>query len=67
VLAVIPTIAAAVVARLAAFAHRRPYGLVIQDLIGPPATQSGVVGGHWIVGVVARARSRSPATPRVSA
>ena len=54
-LAVIPTIAATVVARLAAFAHRRPYGLVFQDLIGLAATQSGVVGGHRIAGVVARA------------
>jgi len=50
-----PTLTGAVLARAAAGAYRRPYGLVFQDLQGPGAMQSGVEGGRRIASLVERA------------
>lgn len=47
-----PTLAGAVLARVAASRYRRPYGLVFQDLQGPGALQSGVEGGRRIATLV---------------
>jgi colanic acid biosynthesis glycosyl transferase WcaI len=55
IVGVSPTLAGAVLARLAASAYRRPYGLVFQDLQGPGALQSGVEGGRRIAALVERA------------
>ena len=45
VIASTPSLSGAVVARLLARRWRVPYGLVVQDLVGPGAAQSGVPGG----------------------
>ena len=55
IVGVSPTLTGAVLARFAAGAYRRPYGLVFQDLQGPGALQSGVVGGRRIATLVERA------------
>ena len=55
IVGVSPTLTGTVLARFAAFAYRRPYGLVFQDLQGPGALQSGVEGGRRIASVVERA------------
>lgn len=58
VVGVVPTLAAAALARLAGVVHRRPYGLIFQDIVGLAATQSGIEGGHRIAGVVGRGELR---------
>ena len=55
IIGVSPTLTGAVLARIAAVAYSRPYGLVFQDLQGPGALQSGVVGGRRIASLVERA------------
>jgi GT2 family glycosyltransferase/glycosyltransferase involved in cell wall biosynthesis len=55
IIGVSPTLAGAVLARVAAGVYRRPYGLVFQDLQGPGALQSGVEGGRRIATLVERA------------
>jgi GT2 family glycosyltransferase/glycosyltransferase involved in cell wall biosynthesis len=55
IIGVSPTLTGAVLARVAAGAYRRPYGLVFQDLQGPGALQSGVEGGRRIASLVERA------------
>jgi GT2 family glycosyltransferase/glycosyltransferase involved in cell wall biosynthesis len=54
IIGVSPTQTGAVLARVAAGAYRRPYGLVFQDLQGPGALQSGVEVGRRIASVVER-------------
>lgn len=51
IVAIVPSLSAGLVARLAASRFRAPYGILFQDLMGPAAAQSGVPGG----GRVARA------------
>jgi GT2 family glycosyltransferase/glycosyltransferase involved in cell wall biosynthesis len=55
IIGVSPTLAGAVLARVAAGVYGRPYGLVFQDLQGPGALQSGVEGGRRIATLVERA------------
>ena len=55
IIGVSPTLAGAMLARMAAGIYRRPYGLVFQDLQGPGALQSGVEGGRRIATLVERA------------
>jgi glycosyltransferase involved in cell wall biosynthesis len=50
-----PSLAAGVLARVAAHAYRVPYGLIFQDLMGLAARQSGVAGGDRVAAVVRRA------------
>ena len=44
VLGFLPSVAAASLGALAARAYRRPYGLIVHDLVGPGAQQSGMAG-----------------------
>jgi glycosyltransferase involved in cell wall biosynthesis len=53
VLGFIPSLAAGALTAIAGTVYRRPYGLVIHDLVGPGARQSGLAGN-----VVARGVSR---------
>jgi colanic acid biosynthesis glycosyl transferase WcaI len=55
ILGISPTLAAASLARTASLVHGRPYGLVLQDLQGRGAAQSGVAGGARIARFVERA------------
>jgi colanic acid biosynthesis glycosyl transferase WcaI len=50
-----PSLAAGMLARTASIAYRVPYGLIIQDLMGLAARQSGVVGGDRVASAVRRA------------
>lgn len=50
VIGVIPTFSGGVLAAATAAAHRRPYGLLIQDVMGSAADQSGVRGGSRVAG-----------------
>jgi glycosyltransferase involved in cell wall biosynthesis len=52
VLAVVPTLGAAVQARLAARRFGVPYGILFQDLSGRAAEQSGISGGGKVARVV---------------
>ena len=53
VLGFIPSVAAASLGALAGRVYRRPYGLIVHDLVGPGAQQSGMAGQR-----VSRAVSR---------
>lgn len=48
VLGIVPNVASGAVAALAARRYRVPYGLVVQDLVGQAALQSGIRGGGGI-------------------
>jgi colanic acid biosynthesis glycosyl transferase WcaI len=50
-----PSLAAGMLARTASIAYRVPYGLIIQDLMGLAALQSGVAGGDRVASAVRRA------------
>ena len=54
VIASTPSLSGAVAARCLARRWRVPYGLVVQDLVGPGAEQSGMRGGDRVAGVVSR-------------
>jgi colanic acid biosynthesis glycosyl transferase WcaI len=54
IVAIVPSQADAVVARIAATVYRRPYGIVFQDLMGVAATQVGAAGETRAGGAVAR-------------
>ncbi len=55
VLGVIPALSSGLVARIAHRYHRCPYGLLIHDLMGKAAEQSGVEAGHRVANLVAEA------------
>jgi colanic acid biosynthesis glycosyl transferase WcaI len=57
VLGVTPTLAGAATARLLASRHRAPLGLIVQDLVGAAATQSGIRGGGLLAGKVVAAEA----------
>jgi glycosyltransferase involved in cell wall biosynthesis len=52
VLGVVPSLSGGLLARLAARRFRVPYGLILQDLMGPAAEQSGVRGGGQVASAV---------------
>ena len=52
VVGVIPSLGGGVIAAERARRHRVPFGLVIQDLMGPAAAQSGIPGGGVAAGPV---------------
>lgn len=52
VIGVIPSLAAGVHAAAAARLHGRPHGIIVHDLLGRAATQSGVAGGARVAGAV---------------
>ena len=52
VLGMIPPLSGAVLAAAAGRLYRRPYGLVVQDVVGAAAEQSGVSGGARVAGAV---------------
>jgi colanic acid biosynthesis glycosyl transferase WcaI len=52
VIGVIPSLAAGVHATAAGRLHRRPYGIIVHDLLGRAATQSGVAGGTRVAAAV---------------
>ena len=52
VLGVVPSLSGGLLARLAARRFRVPYGLILQDLMGPAAKQSGVRGGGQVASAV---------------
>ncbi len=53
-----PSLAGGVIAAVAAARYRAPYGLVLQDLMGQAAEQSGVSGGARVAGVVRKVELR---------
>jgi colanic acid biosynthesis glycosyl transferase WcaI len=52
IIGVIPSLAAGMHAAAAARLHRRPHGIIVHDLLGRAATQSGVAGGARVAGAV---------------
>ena len=50
VLGVVPSLSGGVSAALHAARHKVPFGLVVQDLMGPAAAQSGIPGGQFASG-----------------
>ena len=55
VLGVIPALSSGIAARMAARYHRCPYGLLVHDVMGRAATESGVEGGAQVAKLVTRA------------
>jgi glycosyltransferase involved in cell wall biosynthesis len=51
VLAVIPNLSGGVLGAALAALHRCPFGVIVQDLTGPAAAQSGMPGGGRVAGV----------------
>ena len=45
VVGVVPSLSGGLLARIEARRYRCPYGLIVQDLMGPAAAQSGISGG----------------------
>ena len=52
VVGVTPSLSGAVLARVMASRFRVSYGLIVQDLVGPGALQSGMSGGERVAGLV---------------
>ncbi len=48
ILAVVPTLSGAVLARVFASRFRTPYGIIFQDMMGRSAAQSGIAGGRHV-------------------
>lgn len=61
VIGVIPSLAAGIHAATAARLHRSPHGIIVHDLLGRAAAQSGVAGGQRVAAAV---RSAELATVR---
>ena len=57
ILGIVPSLSGAVLARLIGQRLGAPYGLLFQDLMGPSASQSGMVGGSAVAGVTTRAEA----------
>ncbi len=51
VLGIVPSLSGGFLARLAAWRYRVPYGLILQDLMGRAAEQSGISGGARVAGL----------------
>jgi len=51
VIGVVPSLSGGMLALLAAKQNRAPLGLIIQDLMGPAAAQSGYRGGRLVAGI----------------
>lgn len=54
VVGVVPSLGGAALARLFAARWRAPYGVIVQDLMGPAAKQSGMPSGGRVAGAIAR-------------
>jgi colanic acid biosynthesis glycosyl transferase WcaI len=54
VIGVIPSLSGGLLARLASTRWHVPYSLIVQDLMGPGAAQSGMAGGRQVTRAVAR-------------
>lgn len=50
VVGVVPSLSGGMAAAAHAFRHRVPFGLIVQDLMGPAAAQSGIPGGRTASG-----------------
>src|SRR4029453_7010883 len=55
ILGVVPTLSGGVLARMLAKTYRVPYGLLFQDLMGPAAQQSGLVGSSRVASAITTA------------
>jgi colanic acid biosynthesis glycosyl transferase WcaI len=64
VVGVVPSLGGAALARLFAARWHAPYGVIVQDLVGPAAAQSGMPSGGRVAGVIARLESWSLARAR---
>lgn len=58
VIGVVPSLSGGLMARIEARRYRCPYGLIVQDLMGPAAAQSGITGGSAVAGATQRLESR---------
>lgn len=67
ILAVVPTLSDAVLARLLASRFGVPYGMIFQDMMGPSATQSGIAGGGRVAAVTSRIEAWTARRARVVA
>lgn len=67
VIGVSPSLSGGVVAAATAAFTRRPYGLIVQDLVARAASQSGVPGGGKIAGVLERLELRLARSARGTA
>lgn len=51
IVAVVPTLGSAIIARVLARLFHTPYAIVFQDLVGRSARQSGIAGGQRVAGM----------------
>lgn len=57
VLGVVPSLSGGVLARVEARRYGCPYGLIVQDLVGPAAAESGISGGSSVAAATTRLES----------
>jgi len=50
VIGVVPSLSGGVLAKVEAARYKCPYGLILQDLMGPAAAESGIAGGSAVSG-----------------
>jgi colanic acid biosynthesis glycosyl transferase WcaI len=58
ILGIVPALSSGLLARAAAARHRVPYGLLVQDLMGNAADQSGVRGGERVARLIRSVEGR---------
>jgi colanic acid biosynthesis glycosyl transferase WcaI len=59
IIGVVPSLGGAAIARLFARRWGIPYGVIVQDLMGRAASESGIKGGRRVAGVIAKAEGWS--------
>jgi colanic acid biosynthesis glycosyl transferase WcaI len=59
IIGVVPSLGGATMARLFARRWRVPYAVIVQDLMGRAASETGIAGGRRVAGVIARAEGWS--------
>ena len=59
IIGVVPSLGGATMARLFARHWRIPYAVIVQDLMGRAASETGIKGGRKVAGVIARAEGWS--------
>ncbi len=57
VLGIVPSLSGGVLARVQARRYGCPYGLIVQDLVGPAAAESGISGGSSVAAATSRLES----------
>ena len=64
ILGIVPSLSGGLLARVLSTRYRAPYGLIFQDLMGPGARQSGIIGGGTVASATVLAEGWAAAGAR---